>query len=111
MRIVVNWDLCESNAICMGIAPEIFEVREDDNLYVLQEEPSEESRPKVEEAVRDEHADLGFDGRFGAGLPRKSDGQLLFLLHYLGGHVPAYGRLNQAHLRVRERHILHDGGS
>jgi len=38
---------------------------------------------KVEEAVRDEHADLGFDGRFGAGLPRKSDGQLLFLMHLL----------------------------
>jgi type I restriction enzyme M protein len=38
---------------------------------------------KVDEAVRDEHADLGFDGRFGAGLPRKSDGQLLFLMHQL----------------------------
>jgi type I restriction enzyme M protein len=38
---------------------------------------------KVEEAVRDEHADLGFDGRFGAGLPRKSDGQLLFQMHLL----------------------------
>lgn len=38
---------------------------------------------KVEEMVRDEHAGLGFDGRFGAGLPRKSDGQLLFLMHLL----------------------------
>ena len=38
---------------------------------------------KVEESIRDEHADLGFDGRFGAGLPRKSDGQLLFLMHLL----------------------------
>ncbi len=38
---------------------------------------------KVEEEVRDEHAALGFDGRFGAGLPRKSDGQLLFLMHLL----------------------------
>jgi type I restriction enzyme M protein len=38
---------------------------------------------KVEEDVRDEHADLGFDGRFGAGLPRKSDGQLLFQMHLL----------------------------
>ena len=25
MRIVVDFDLCESNAVCMGIAPEIFE--------------------------------------------------------------------------------------
>ena len=38
---------------------------------------------KVEEVVRDEHADRSFDGRFGAGLPRKSDGQLLFLMHLL----------------------------
>jgi ferredoxin len=50
--VVVDYDLCESNAICMGIAPEVFEVRDDDNLYVLQEEPPEELRAKVEEAVR-----------------------------------------------------------
>ena len=36
---------------------------------------------KVEEAVRFEHETRGFDGRFGPGLPRKSDGQLLFLMH------------------------------
>jgi ferredoxin len=36
----------------MGIAPEVFEVRDDDNLYILQEEPPESLRPKVEEAVR-----------------------------------------------------------
>ena len=52
MKVVVDYDLCESNAICMGIAPEVFEVRDDDNLYVLQEEPPEELRSKVEEAVR-----------------------------------------------------------
>ncbi|MGQ0803870.1 MAG: ferredoxin [Actinomycetota bacterium] len=52
MRVVVDYDLCESNAVCMGIAPEIFEVRDDDNLYLLQEEPDESLRPKVEEAVR-----------------------------------------------------------
>jgi type I restriction enzyme M protein len=38
---------------------------------------------KVESAVRAEHSDRGFDGRFGPGLPRKSDGQLLFLLHLI----------------------------
>ena len=52
MRVVVDYDLCESNAICMGIAPEVFEVRDDDNLYLLQEEPSEDLRSKVEEAAR-----------------------------------------------------------
>jgi type I restriction enzyme M protein len=38
---------------------------------------------KVEGTVRAEHADRGYDGRFGPGLPRKSDGQLLFLLHLI----------------------------
>lgn len=52
MKVVVNYDLCESNAVCMGIAPEVFEVRDDDYLYVLQEEPPEELRAKVEEAAR-----------------------------------------------------------
>ncbi len=52
MRVVVDFDLCESNAVCMQVAPEVFEVRDDDFLYVLQEEPDESLRPKVEEAVR-----------------------------------------------------------
>ena len=52
MRVIVDYDLCESNALCMAAAPEVFEVREDDFLYVLQEEPPEELREKVEAAVR-----------------------------------------------------------
>ncbi len=51
MRVVVDYDLCESNAVCMGIAPEVFEVRDDDYLYVLQEHPDESLRAKVEEAA------------------------------------------------------------
>ena len=52
MRIVVDYDLCESNAICMGIAPEVFEVRDDDFLYVLTRPRARSCGPKVEEAVR-----------------------------------------------------------
>jgi ferredoxin len=52
MRVVVDFDLCESNALCMAAAPEVFEVRDDDFLYVLQEEPPEDQRQKVEAAVR-----------------------------------------------------------
>lgn len=36
----------------------------------------------AKQAVDAEHHNLGFNGRFGAGLPRKSDGQLLFLQHF-----------------------------
>lgn len=52
MKVVVDYDLCESNAVCMGIAPEIFEVRDDDVLYILIEHPGEEFRSRVEEAVK-----------------------------------------------------------
>jgi ferredoxin len=51
-KIVVDYDSCESNAVCMGIAPEHFEVRDDDFLYVLQEgELSESDRPLIQQAV------------------------------------------------------------
>ena len=53
MRVEVNWDACESNALCMAAAPEVFEVRDDDYLYLLMEgDIPEELRSKVEEAVR-----------------------------------------------------------
>jgi ferredoxin len=51
-RVVVDFDLCESNARCMEVAPEVFEVRDDDFLYVLDETPPDVLRPKVDEAVR-----------------------------------------------------------
>jgi len=52
-KVVVDLDVCESNAICMGIAPEVFEVGDDDDLlHLLQERPRDDLRPKVEQAVR-----------------------------------------------------------
>jgi ferredoxin len=52
MKIVVDYDLCEANALCMGACPECFRVEDDDTLTVLMENPSEDLRGKVEEAVR-----------------------------------------------------------
>lgn len=51
IRVVVDYDRCESNAVCMGILPEIFEVRDDNFLYVLNEEPPEEYRERLMQAV------------------------------------------------------------
>ena len=51
-RIQVDFDLCESNAICMQIAPEVFEVRDDDFLYILNEEPGEDMKAQVEDAAQ-----------------------------------------------------------
>ena len=52
MKVVVDYDLCEANALCMDCAPEIFRVEEDDSLTVLIEKPGEELREKLEKAVR-----------------------------------------------------------
>jgi ferredoxin len=52
MRIVVDYALCESNAVCMRLVPEVFEVRNDDRLYLRTEQPPETLRARVEEAVR-----------------------------------------------------------
>ena len=51
-KVVVDFDLCESNALCVVAAPEVFEVRDDDFLYILDETPPDAIRGKVEEAVR-----------------------------------------------------------
>jgi ferredoxin len=52
MRVVVNYDLCEGNAVCVKVCPEVFEVRDDDRAHLLVERPGEELRAKVETAVR-----------------------------------------------------------
>ena len=52
MKVVVDYDLCEANALCMDCAPEVFRVEDDDTLTVLIEDIPDELREKVEEAVR-----------------------------------------------------------
>jgi type I restriction enzyme M protein len=57
--------------------------------YMLANPPFGVEWKKVEKAVREEHEQQGFAGRFGPGLPRVSDGSLLFLLHMLSKMRPA----------------------
>jgi ferredoxin len=51
MRIVVNFDACASTGACTQVAPELFEIRSDGYLYVLDESPSEEMREKAVQAA------------------------------------------------------------
>jgi ferredoxin len=51
MKVTVDFDVCASTGACMQTCPEVFEVRSDGFLYILQEEPPEELRQKVEEAA------------------------------------------------------------
>ena len=52
MRVIVDLLKCESNGLCMGQAPDVFLVNDDDELVVLQAEPAEELRSQVERAVK-----------------------------------------------------------
>ncbi|HEY4609861.1 MAG TPA: ferredoxin [Ilumatobacteraceae bacterium] len=51
MKVSVDFDMCASTGSCMQICPEVFEVRSDGYLYVLQEEPGEELHARVTEAA------------------------------------------------------------
>ncbi|HET9153748.1 MAG TPA: class I SAM-dependent DNA methyltransferase, partial [Solirubrobacterales bacterium] len=51
--------------------------------YLLANPPFGVEWKKVQDEVRSEHETRGFDGRFGAGLPRINDGSFLFLQHMI----------------------------
>lgn len=51
--------------------------------YMLSNPPFGVEWKKIEREVRKEHEQEGYNGRFGPGLPRVSDGSLLFLLHLI----------------------------
>jgi ferredoxin len=53
MKVIVDFDVCQSHGLCMQAAPEIFEVREDGFLYILRETPPESYRAVVEKAIRE----------------------------------------------------------
>lgn len=57
--------------------------------YMLSNPPFGVEWKKVEKEVRKEHEQQGYNGRFGPGLPRVSDGSMLFLLHLIAKMRPA----------------------
>ena len=57
--------------------------------YMLSNPPFGVEWKKIEREVRTEAEAKGFNGRFGPGLPRVSDGSLLFLLHLISKMQPA----------------------
>ena len=59
--------------------------------YMLSNPPFGVDWKKISGEINDEHTQKGFDGRFGAGLPRVSDGSLLFLMHLLSKMRPITG--------------------
>lgn len=51
MKVKVDFDLCESNALCEALAPASFELDDDDFLQILDENVTDENRDDVERAV------------------------------------------------------------
>ena len=51
MKIKVDFDLCESNALCESLAPEVFELDDDDFLQLRTDETTPENEAAVRRAV------------------------------------------------------------
>lgn len=50
-RIKVDYDLCESNALCEALAPDVFELDDNDDLQLHTDEVTDANRSQVEQAV------------------------------------------------------------
>lgn len=51
MKIKVDFDLCESNALCEAMAPEVFELDDNDYLVVKTDQTTDENIEDVKRAV------------------------------------------------------------
>ena len=52
MKVLAELDKCEGYANCVMAAPEVFSIDDENLVLIIDEEPAEEERPTVEEAVR-----------------------------------------------------------
>jgi ferredoxin len=51
-KIVVDYSLCEANGRCVKIAPELFQLDDEDSLHLLAEHPPQDLLDRAEKAVR-----------------------------------------------------------
>jgi ferredoxin len=52
MKVHVDFGLCESNGVCMGVAPDVFLLNDDDTLSILRPDVGPEDHDAVLDAVR-----------------------------------------------------------
>ena len=50
--MTIDSDLCQGHGVCMAECPDVFQVNDDGEVTILQEEPAEGLRKKVQNAVR-----------------------------------------------------------
>ncbi|MEU7766463.1 ferredoxin [Nocardia sp. NPDC049190] len=51
MKVSVDPDQCEANGICVGIAPDVFELDDDDVLHIAEGDVPADRLTEVEQAV------------------------------------------------------------
>jgi ferredoxin len=52
MRVEVDFELCESNGVCVGLMPTVFDLDDDDNLHILRSNVADGTEAELQEAVR-----------------------------------------------------------
>lgn len=52
MRVTINSDLCCGHGLCLDAAPGVFELRDDDKAYVINEHHEESEREAILKAIR-----------------------------------------------------------
>jgi len=52
MKVIVDYLVCEANGVCVGLAPDVFDLDDEDNLHVLLPEVPADQQDKVRHAVR-----------------------------------------------------------
>jgi type I restriction enzyme M protein len=95
-----SYSICKSDMMIKGQNSDNIKLGNsfsDDQLsgnkfsYMLTNPPFGVEWKKVQKSIQQEHDELGYGGRFGAGLPRISDGSLMFLQHLISKMRPANG--------------------
>jgi ferredoxin len=51
MKVTADYDLCEANGLCESFAPDTFQLDDDDNLNILDDEVTDANRASVMQAV------------------------------------------------------------
>lgn len=51
MKIKADFDLCESNGVCVGMAPDVFDLDDDDYLVILEADVPEDRREEMRQVV------------------------------------------------------------
>jgi len=98
-----SWAICKGDMLIKGQDVSLIKLGNtlsNDQLpkdrfdYMLSNPPFGVDWKKIEADINDEHLQKGFEGRFGPGVPRVSDGSLLFLLHLISKMRDTDGTLN-----------------